>query len=428
MLDLSILRHERDRVLQGLLIRNAPEAVIELVDKVIETDDLRRASQTERDQVLAEQNALSRVIGDLYRQGKREEAERKKSEVVGLKARSQDLEETLRGAEAELEQLLLQLPNVPHPSVPAGDSDADNEVYRAWEGELPTLPEGALPHWELAEKYGLFDLKLGVKLTGSGFPVFRGAGAVLQRALIRFFLDEAAEAGYVEYLPPLLVNADTARATGQLPDKEGQMYHVTGDNFYLIPTAEVPLTNIYRDTIVEVAELPLKLCGHTPCFRREAGSYGAHVRGLNRVHQFDKVEIVRVEHPQRSYEALYEMIDYVSGLLHKLELPFRVVRLCGGDLGFTSALTYDFEVYSPAQERWLEVSSVSNFETFQSNRLKLRIRTDDGNILAHTLNGSALALPRIMAALLEKNQTADGIVIPDILKPYTGFSRITAGN
>ncbi len=424
MLELTILRSERDRVREGLKTRNWPAEDINLVDEALQADDLRRATQTERDALLARQNNLSKEIGQLYRQGEREAAGRLKEEVGSLKAQAQELEETLRQAEARLEDLLLRLPNVPHPSVPAGSTDADNEVFRDWPGALPAPDPAMLPHWELAEKFNIIDLKLGVKLTGSGFPVFRGRGAILQRALIRFFLDRAAAAGYEEILPPLLVNAETARATGQLPDKEGQMYHVTGDDLYLIPTAEVPLTNIYRDLILQADELPIRLCGHTPCFRREAGSYGADVRGLNRVHQFDKVEIVRIEHPERSYEALHEMVDYVGGLLDALQLPYRILRLCGGDLGFTSALTFDFEVFSVAQQRWLEVSSVSNFETFQSNRLKLRFRSGKGTELVHTLNGSALALARVVAALLEQNQSENGIVIPEVLRPYTGFDHI----
>ncbi|MDX1665861.1 MAG: serine--tRNA ligase [Saprospiraceae bacterium] len=335
-----------------------------------------------------------------------------------------ELEEEMKAAQERLAFLLFQVPNIPHPLVPPGNSEEDNEVFRDWEGELPRLDDGALPHWELAEKYGLFDLELGVKLTGSGFPVYRGKGARLERALISFFLDEATKAGYEEVIPPLLVNEDTARATGQLPDKEGQMYQIEKDNLYLIPTAEVPLTNIFRDEILEPESFPVKITGYTPCFRREAGSYGAHVRGLNRVHQFDKVEIVQIQHPDRSYDTLEEMIGHVAGVLDKLQLPYRIMRLCGGDLGFTSALTYDFEVYSAAQERWLEVSSVSNFETYQSKRLKLRFRDGRNNRLVHTLNGSALALARVMAALLENNQSSEGIVIPDVLQDYTGFDLI----
>ncbi len=426
MLELNVIRDHRERVIKGLKIRNFQDQELQIVDRVIEVDERRKRAQTERDQLLAEQNKISREIGDLYRQGKGPEAGKLKEQVGGLKGRAQQLDEEMKQAEQELEVLLLQLPNMPHPSVPPGSTDADNELYKAWDGPLPALPEDALPHWELAEKYGLFDLQLGTKITGSGFPLYRGQGARLERALINFFLDEAIAAGYEEIIPPLLVNEDTARATGQLPDKEGQMYYIERDNLYLIPTAEVPITNIYRDVILEGGSFPIKLCGYTPCFRREAGSYGAHVRGLNRVHQFDKVEIVRFEHPDHSYAALESMLEHVAGLLVKLRLPYRILRLCGGDLGFTSALTYDFEVFSAAQERWLEVSSVSNFETYQSNRMKLRFRDGKQTRLAHTLNGSALALARIVAALLENNQIADGIVIPEVLRPYTGFDRISA--
>jgi seryl-tRNA synthetase len=324
-----------------------------------------------------------------------------------------------------METELLNIPNIPHSSVPAGKLETDNEVYKVWGNELPEMDQEALPHWELAKKYDLFDMELGVKITGAGFPLYRGKGAKLQRALINFFLDEADVAGYEEIIPPHLVNEASARGTGQLPDKEGQMYHATKDDLYLIPTAEVPITNMYRDMIVSEKDFPIKLTGYTPCFRREAGSYGAHVRGLNRVHQFDKVEIVRIEHPDKSYDALKDMIKHVEGLLEKLELPYRILRLCGGDLGFTSALTFDFEVYSAAQKRWLEVSSVSNFETFQTNRLKLRFKDENGKShLAHSLNGSALALARIMAALLENNQTAEGIKIPKALQAYTRFEMI----
>jgi len=426
MLELNFIRDHRERLIKGLKVRNFSEEELQIVDRILEADERRKRAQTERDGRLAEQNELSRQIGDLYRQGNGSAAEALKEQVAGLKEAAQQLDETMKQAERELEDLLLQVPNAPHPSVPPGNSDADNEVYKAWEQGLPALPEDALPHWELAERYRLFDLQLGTKITGSGFPLYRGRGARLERALINFFLDEATAAGYEEIIPPLLVNEDTARATGQLPDKEGQMYYVERDNLYLIPTAEVPITNIYRDVILEEADFPIKLCGYTPCFRREAGSYGAHVRGLNRVHQFDKVEIVRFEHPDRSYAALEKMLEHVAGLLVKLELPYRILRLCGGDLGFTSALTFDFEVYSAAQQRWLEVSSVSNFETYQSNRMKLRFRDGKRTRLAHTLNGSALALARIVAALLENNQTPDEIVIPEVLRPYTGFDSITA--
>lgn len=424
MLELNFIREHRERVLDGLKTRNFGEQGDTLVKKAIELDDQRKATQTELDAALAERNRLSKEIGQLFKEKRQEEAAEKRDEVAQLKARIPQLEIQLQSVQDELTELLYQLPNVPHPSVPAGKGDQDNEVFLDWEQPLPELPDTALPHWELAQHYRLFDLELGAKITGSGFPLYRGAGARLQRALIAFFLDEATAAGYEEIIPPLLVNEATARATGQLPDKEGQMYYVEKDDLYLIPTAEVPVTNIYRDVIVDAAELPIKLTGYTPCFRREAGSYGAHVRGLNRVHQFDKVEIVQIAHPDHSYDILSEMLEHVKQVLDKLELPYRILRLCGGDLGFTSALTYDFEVYSAAQQRWLEVSSVSNFETFQSNRLKLRYRDESGNHLAHTLNGSALALARIVAALLENNQTEDGIVIPEVLRPYTGFDRI----
>lgn len=423
MLQVSFLRTHKDRVIEGLKKRNFSEEDLQIVADILKLDDTRRSTQTELDNALAERNTLSREIGDLMKQGKREEAEAKKERVAALKDQATGLENRLASAQAQMEELLYRVPNIPHESVPYGKTADDNEVYKAWEQSMPELPADALPHWDLAKKYNIFDLELGTKLTGAGFPVYRGKGAKLERALISFFLDEATQAGYEEILPPLMVNEDTARATGQLPDKEAQMYYVERDNFYLIPTAEVPVTNIYRDEIVNESDLPIKLTGYTPCFRREAGSYGAHVRGLNRVHQFDKVEIVRIEHPDRSYDALMEMLDHVSGLLDKLELPYRILRLCGGDMGFTSALTFDFEVFSAAQQRWLEVSSVSNFETFQSNRLKLRFRDSDKKVqLTHTLNGSALALARIVAALLENNQTPEGIAIPAALRPYTGFA------
>lgn len=426
MLEMSLLREQKDRVLQGLKRKNADAAMLAMVDEILAHDDLRKATQTELDSLLADRNRLSKEIGELMKQQKKEEAEAMRQQVAELKDRVVVLEEKMEATKTTIEDLLIRLPNLPHASVPVGTGADDNEVYKAWPHALPELDTNALPHWELAQKYKLFDLELGVKLTGAGWPVYRGKGARLQRALITFFLDEATGAGYEEILPPLLVNAESARATGQLPDKDGQMYHATVDDLYLIPTAEVPVTNVYRDVILEENEFPIKMTGYTPCFRREAGSYGAHVRGLNRVHQFDKVEIVRIEHPERSYEALSEMLAHVEGLLSKLNLPFRILRLCGGDMSFTSALTFDFEVYSAAQKRWLEVSSVSNFETFQSNRLKLRYRDKDskGTRLAHTLNGSALALARIVAAIMENNQTPDGIVIPDVLRPYTGFSII----
>ncbi|MCO6475859.1 MAG: serine--tRNA ligase [Phaeodactylibacter sp.] len=424
MLELHFIRTNKERVLQGLKIRNFTGEELRVVDEVLQLDDTRKDTQTELDSILAERNQLSREIGGLFKAGKKEEAEAMRRRVSELKERASGLEEKLKATVEALNEALYTIPNIPHESVPAGNTDSDNEVYKPWPGELPQLESGALPHWELAQKYNIFDLELGTKITGSGFPLYRGKGARLQRALISFFLDEAVKAGYEEIMPPLLVNEDTARATGQLPDKEGQMYTVERDNLYLIPTAEVPLTNIYRDVILEEKDFPIKLTGYTPCFRREAGSYGAHVRGLNRVHQFDKVEIVQFQHPDRSYNTLYEMLAHVEGVLQKLELPFRILRLCGGDLGFTSALTFDFEVYSAAQERWLEVSSVSNFETYQSNRMKLRFRDGKSTRLAHTLNGSALALARIVAALLENNQTPEGIVIPKALQAYTGFSRL----
>lgn len=425
MLELNAVRAEPEKLKEGLKKRNFTEEDLGIVDQLITLDDQRKSTQTNLDQTLAERNRLSKEIGDLFKSGKREEAESMRAEVGTLKEQISGMEEELKQIQHQLTELLYTVPNMPHPSVPAGSTDEDNEVFKAWGADLPELDEGAKPHWELAKEYDIFDLELGVKITGAGFPVYLGKGAKLQRALISFFLDEATAAGYREVIPPLMVNEDTARATGQLPDKEGQMYYVSEDNLYLIPTAEVPVTNIYRDSILEERDFPIKLTGYTPCFRREAGSYGAHVRGLNRVHQFDKVEIVRIEHPDRSYDSLMEMLRHVEGLLEQLELPYRILRLCGGDLGFTSALTFDFEVYSAAQKRWLEVSSVSNFETYQANRLKLRYRTDSGNRLAHTLNGSALALARIMAALIENNQTPEGIVIPEKLRAYTGFDILT---
>lgn len=426
MLQLSFIRENKDRVLQGLKVRNYAEEDLAIVDEIIALDDERKGTQKVLDDQLAQANTLSKKIGGLYKEGKREEGDALKAEVASLKTGNSTLQEKLNGIKTDLDVKLLGLPNLPHPSVPPGNTDEDNEVFKAWGEDLPELPETAEPHWELAKKYNIFDLEMGVKITGAGFPLFRGKGAKLQRALINFFLDEAHEAGYEEIIPPLLVNEDSAKGTGQLPDKEGQMYHVTADELYLIPTAEVPITNIYRNVIMEEKDFPVQFCGHTPCFRREAGSYGAHVRGLNRVHQFDKVEIVRIEHPERSYDVLMEMLAHVEGLLSKLELPYRILRLCGGDLSFASALTFDFEVYSAAQKRWLEVSSVSNFETFQSNRMKLRFRNEDKKMqLAHTLNGSALALARIVAALLENNQTPEGIRIPAALQPYTRFEMIS---
>lgn len=424
MLLLSTIREERERLLEGLAKRKFIDAAATL-DKILALDDERKSSQTQLDQLLSEQKSLSKEIGDLFKSGKVEEANAMKAKVAELKEKSSILEERFKAVKSELETELLGLPNLAHTSVPAGSTEEDNEVVQDLTGNIPDLGDDAMPHWDLSDKYGIFDLKLGVKLTGAGFPVFKGQGARLQRSLINFFLDEASNAGYREYVPPLMVNENSARGTGQLPDKEGQMYYVNEDDLYLIPTAEVPLTNIYRDVILNEDIFPIKMCGYTPCFRREAGSYGADVKGLNRVHQFDKIEIVQVQHPEKSYETLTQMCNYIEGLLQKLELPYRILRLCGGDLSFASALTFDFEVYSAAQKRWLEVSSVSNFETFQTNRLKLRYRNEEGKTtLAHTLNGSALALPRIIAALLENNQTSDGITIPDVLRKYTGFDKI----
>lgn len=426
MLQIQFIRENKSEVQARLKKRMLPDEQLALVDRVLEVDEKRRHTQQQLDEARAEMNKGSKLIGQLFGQGKKDEAENKKQQVSGLKDQIKELESQFQSLEGEMEEILLNIPNVPHESVPAGKSEDDNEVYRPWTDTLPRLGEYAVPHWELAKRMGLIDFELGAKITGAGFPLFRGAGARLERALINFFLDEARDAGYEEIQPPLLVNEATARATGQLPDKEGQMYYVEKDDLYLIPTAEVPITNILRDEIIDaVDQLPIKYCGYTPCFRREAGAYGKEVRGLNRVHQFDKVEIVQVAHPEHSYEILNEMLTHVSSLLDKLELPYRILRLCGGDLGFTAALTYDFEVYSAAQGRWLEVSSVSNFETYQSNRLKLRYRDANGKPqLAHTLNGSALALARIVAALLENNQTPDGVVIPKVLHSYTGFEKI----
>jgi seryl-tRNA synthetase len=422
MLELPQLRASRDELQRRLAKRNIDAAG--LLDRALALDEERRGAQADLDAQLAEVNSLSRSIGELMKAGRKDEAEAAKARSIALKASTQELKERLATAEQALHDHLCTIPNAPHDRVPTGRTPEDNVVV-VQEGAIPDLGPGAKPHWELGEEYGILHMELGAKLTGAGFPVYSGQGARLQRALIAFFLDRAIAAGYREIIPPHLVNAASAFATGQLPDKEGQMYHITLDDLYLIPTAEVPITNLYRDEILEPAQLPVKLVGYTPCFRREAGSYGAHVRGLNRVHQFDKVEIVRIERPEDSHAALEEMVEHVKGLLRDLELPFRQLLLCGGDMGFASALTYDMEVWSAAQQRWLEVSSISNFETFQSNRLKLRIRgADKRNVLAHTLNGSALALARIVAALLENNQGPDGIRIPEVLRPYTGFDRI----
>ncbi len=422
MLELNFLREQREEAEQRLTKRNIDAKA--LLDTARTLDDARRSTQTELDARLNELNGLSRTIGELMKGGKKEEAEAARARTTELKATTAALKEKLDIAEKALHDHLCTIPNAPNAKVPEGKTPEENTVVME-EGTVPTLHEGAKPHWELAEQYELFSLDLGVKLTGAGFPVYSGQGAKLQRALIAFFLDKATEAGYREIIPPHMVNEASAFATGQLPDKEGQMYHATADGLYLIPTAEVPITNLYRDETLDAAQLPIKLVGYTPCFRREAGSYGAHVRGLNRVHQFDKVEIVRIEKPENSYAVLEEMVEHVKGLLRALELPYRQLLLCGGDMGFASAMTYDMEVYSAAQKRWLEVSSISNFETFQSNRLKLKFKEDKKNRLTHTLNGSALALARIVAALLENNQTPEGIRIPKALQPYTGFAMIT---
>lgn len=422
MIEIQVIRTQPETVVERLKVKNFDGAAI--IERILEVDSERRKTQKSLDDTLAESNQLARDIGALFKTGKREEADQMKERTALLKQQVKALQEILEGLTAEQEKLLVQLPNLPHAGVPAGKSAEDNDIVQS-EGEVPVLGAEALPHWELAKKYDLIDFECGTRITGAGFPVYKGKGARLQRALIGFFLDNAVEAGYTEYQPPLMVNEASAYATGQLPDKEGQMYHVQIDNLYLIPTAEVPVTNFFREMILRQEDLPVKSTAYSACFRREAGSYGKDVRGLNRLHQFDKVEIVQITHPDKSYDTLEEMVKYVSGLLRKLELPFRVAKLCGGDMSFASALTYDMEVYSAAQQRWLEVSSISNFETFQSNRMKLRFRGEDGKTtLAHTLNGSALALPRIVAALLENNQSPEGIRIPKALQPYTGFEMI----
>ena len=422
MLQVSYIRDNREKVLERLAVKNFKQP--ELVDEVIALDNDRRQSQNRLDGVAAEANAAAKQIGELMRAGKKEEAEALKAKTGSWKEEVKTLGDALAAIETELNQKLVLLPNLPHSSVPIGFSAEENEVVLE-NGSKPNLPPNALPHWELAAKYKLIDFELGVKITGAGFPVYTGKGAKLQRALIAYFLDEAEKAGFAEVIPPLVVNEASGFGTTQLPDKEGQMYYINEDKLYLIPTAEVPVTNLYRDVILKAEELPVKNSAYTQCFRREAGSYGAHVRGLNRLHQFDKVEIVQIAHPDKSYELLEQMSLHVQGLLQNLGLMYRVLRLCGGDMGFASALTYDMETWSAAQQRWLEVSSVSNFETFQSNRLKLRFRNAEGKTqLAHTLNGSALALPRIVATLLENNQTERGIRIPDVLVPYTKFEWI----
>jgi seryl-tRNA synthetase len=422
MLQVNYIRENREKVLERLSVRNFKQP--ELVDEIIKFDEERRQTQTSMDNLSAIANANAKQVGELMRNGKKDEAEVIKAQTTANKDQIKKLADQLAVVEQHLYNALIQLPNLPGELVPAGSTAEENEVVGTY-GEPAVLHEQALPHWELTAKYDIIDFELGTKITGAGFPVYKGKGARLQRALINFFLDRATEAGYREMQVPLMVNEASGFGTGQLPDKEGQMYHSTVDNLYLIPTAEVPVTNLYRDVILKEDELPIKNTAYTPCFRREAGSYGAHVRGLNRLHQFDKVELVQVVHPDKSYEILEEMSAYVQGLLKDLGLHFRVLRLCGGDMGFTSAMTYDMEVWSAAQQRWLEVSSVSNFEAYQTNRLKLRYKGNTGKTqLAHTLNGSALALPRIVAALLENYQTADGIVIPEVLVKYTGFDRI----
>ena len=422
MLQVPFIRENKELVIERLAKRNIDAT--QMINDVITFDEDRRRLQAELDNTLAESNTLSKEIGNLYKSGEAQKANLLKEKTSQLKDVSKELSEDLNNKVEALKELLYKIPNVPHDVVPRGNSELDNEeIFKA--GDIPKLHNGALPHWELAKKYDIIDFELGNKITGAGFPVYKGKGARLQRALIAYFLDKNTAAGYTEYQLPLMVNEASAFGTGQLPDKEGQMYHVTEDNLYLIPTAEVPGTNIFRDVVLNENELPVGITGYTPCFRREAGSYGAHVRGLNRLHQFDKVEIIRVEHPSKSYKALDGMVDHVKDILKELKLPYRILRLCGGDTSFAASLTYDFEVFSTAQDRWLEISSVSNFETFQANRLKLRYKNSDGkNELAHTLNGSSLALPRVLAGILENYQTEDGILVPEVLQPYTGFKII----
>lgn len=420
MLELNRIRQNKDKVIELLKVKNLRDAE-EKINELLNLDEEKRQVQKVMEDIKAELNLKAKEIGNLMKQGSKELAENAKAEVAKLKEKEKDLEKEMSDFEERLNAILLSIPNLPHSSVPRGKSAEDNETVHQ-EGEIPSLYDGATPHWDICSKYDIVDFELGTKITGAGFPVYKGKGAKLQRALINFFLDEASKAGFDEVQIPLMVNEASAMATGQLPDKEGQMYTIPVDGFYMIPTAEVPVTNIFRDVILQEKEFPVRKCGYSQCFRREAGSYGKDVRGLNRLHQFDKVEIVCIEHPDRSYEQLEKMKEHVSNLLRKLELPFRILRLCGGDMSFTSALTFDFEVYSTAQERWLEVSSVSNFETYQSNRMKLRFKNSEGKTqLAHTLNGSALALPRIVASLLENHQTPEGIRIPKALVPYTGF-------
>lgn len=422
MLTLQYLRNNKEDVISRLAVKHFDAK--EIVERILTLDTERRQAQTILDQKLSEANLLSKEIGQLFSQGKKNEAEEKRSQSLKLKEEAKDLGGKLKPLEDEIQELLVRLPNVPHAAVPPGKTPEENVVVKSG-GAVPQLADNALPHWELASKFDIIDFEVGNKVTGAGFPFYKGKGAKLQRALISFFLENAINAGYTEYQPPLMVNADTAFGTGQLPDKEGQMYLVSEDGFYLIPTAEVPVTNIYRDVLLKEDQLPVKMTAYSQCFRREAGSYGKDVRGLNRLHQFDKVEIVRIEHPENSYAVLEEMVAHVESLVQKLELPYRIIKLCGGDMSFASALTYDFEVYCAAQKRWLEVSSVSNFETFQSNRMKIRFKDKEGKTqLAHTLNGSAIALPRIVASLLENNQTNDGIRIPGALVKFTGWEMI----
>ena len=425
MLQVKIIRENTGVVKAGLKKRGYDENAINSVDEVIRLDDQRKASQTSLDILLSEQKKISDSIGGLFKTGKVQEANTMKEKVAALKAEAEPLEAALSEAIEGIREILFKLPNTPHPTVPEGLSEDDNVVIKDWTDAMPELHDAALPHWDLATKYNIIDFKLGVKIAGAGFPLYRGKGARFQRALINFFLDEAREAGYEEILPPHLVNEASGIGTGSLPDKEGQMYHMEKDDLYLIPTGEIPVTNIVRDVILKESDFPIKFSAYTPCFRREAGSYGSDVKGLNRVHQFDKVEIVQVEHPDKSHETLEQMVSYVEGILNKLGLPYRILRLCAGDLTFASALTYDFEVYSAGQDKWLEVSSVSNFETFQTNRMKCRFKDGNGKTqLAHTLNGSALALARIVASLLENYQTPEGIVVPEVLRSYTGFDMI----
>ena len=424
MLQVQFIRENKEIVLNGLTKRNFVNAKT-IIENVLNTDENRRATQTSLDAILAESNKLSKEIGGFFKSGELQKANLLKEKTVQLKEQSKQLSEKLNELSESLQTLLYQIPNVPHASVKAGKSEEDNENIFS-EGTIPVLGENALPHWELAKKYDIIDFELGTKITGAGFPVYKGKGAKLQRALINYFLDKNIEAGYKEFQVPHLVNAESATATGQLPDKEGQMYHASEDDLYLIPTGEVPITNMFRGDLIQESDFPICCTGYTPCFRREAGSYGAHVRGLNRLHQFDKVEIVRIEHPKNSYNALDGMVEHIKGILRELKLPYRVLRLCGGDTGFTASLTFDFELFSTAQGRWLEISSASNFETFQANRLKLRFKNKEGKSeLAHTLNGSSLALPRVLAGILENYQTAEGIKIPEVLVPYCGFDFIT---